>query len=98
MAPTGHIELDQLDIDADGRFEILISATEQAGNWLPMTLETDNMLVRQTFHDRRLETPASLTIECLNAAGDNTLDPAQFAEQLAAVPRVSMGGNDSASI
>ena len=91
MAPTGHIELDQLQMDGDGSFEILVSATEQPGNWLPMTAETDNMLVRQTFHDRRQETPASLAIECLNPDGDNILDPAQFAAQLAAVPRFVEG-------
>jgi len=91
MAPTGHIELDELDINDDGSFEILVSAQQQSGNWLPMTVETDNMLVRQTFHDRSQETPASLEIECFNAEGDNQLDPLEFAAQLAAVPKFVAG-------
>jgi hypothetical protein len=56
-----------------------------------MAPETDNLLVRQTFHDRRREVPAELTIECLNADGDNILDPERFAEQLATVPRFVEG-------
>lgn len=82
MAPTGHIELEELEFLADGSFEILVSATPQAGNWLPMQPESDNMLVRQTFQDRSVETPATLMIECLNPDGQAQLDPLQFAEQL----------------
>lgn len=87
MAPTGHIELEQLDILDDGSFEIIVSATRQPGNWLPMTAESDNLLVRQTFYNRFQEIPASLAIECLNPDGENVLDPLQFAQQLDSVPR-----------
>lgn len=82
MEPTGHIELDELDIAEDGTFEILVSARRQAGNWLPMTADSDNMLVRQTFHDRQQERPAQLRIECLNSDGDSTLVAREFADQL----------------
>jgi len=86
MEPTGHVELDDLDINADGSFELLVSATPQAGNWLPMTLHSDNLLVRQTFHNRRVEAPASLSIECLSPVGNSVLDAEEFARQLASVP------------
>ena len=82
MAPTGHIELEDLDILDDGSFEIIVSVTPQSGNWLAMTPESDNMLVRQTFENRSVETAATLTIECLNADGEAQLDPAEFAAQL----------------
>jgi hypothetical protein len=91
MAPTGHIELDALECDAQGQFEILVSTRPQPGNWLPMSIASDNLLVRQTFNDRKHETPARLEIECLNPDGDNVLDPAQFAQQLASVPRFVEG-------
>jgi len=91
MAPTGHVELAELDVGDDGRFEILVSAQAREGNWLPMSAETDNLLVRQTFHDRRRETPASLEIRCLNPAGDSVLRPDEFARQLAGVPRFIEG-------
>tara|TARA_R110002110_G_scaffold91264_2_gene237556 strand:- start:178461 stop:179555 length:1095 start_codon:yes stop_codon:yes gene_type:complete len=85
MAPTGHVELDQLEIDDNGDFELLVSAQEQSGNWLPMQLTSDNLLVRQTFRDRRQEQPAKLSIECLNPEGSDTLDPQTFFSQLAGV-------------
>jgi hypothetical protein len=91
MDPTGHVEIEELDVADDGCFELIVSAREHAGNWLPMTPETDNMLVRQTFHRRDEETPAQLTIECLNPDRDNILQPDVFAAQLAQVPRFITG-------
>lgn len=82
MAPTGHIEAAQLECDANGNFELWLSCKKRAGNWLPMTEATDNLLVRQTFHDRQSESKAELKIECLNADGDNFLHPQEFAQQL----------------
>lgn len=85
MAPTGHVELDQLEVDEQGNFELMVSAREHPGNWLPMTPETDNLLVRQTFRDRRREQRAELHIECLDPLGRDTLDPVSFVGQLARV-------------
>ena len=91
MAPTGHIELDQLSMDPEGNFEILVSAQPKEGNWLPMTADSDNLLVRQTFHDRGREKPASLEIECLHRGEGNVLDPLEFTGQLASVPAFISG-------
>ena len=57
LPPTGHIEADQIEMDADGRFELILSSTPQEGNWLPMTPETGTLVVRQTFADRSTEVP-----------------------------------------
>ncbi len=86
MAPTGHVEIDELEIDADGTFELIVSTEAHDGNWLPMQPETDNLLVRQTFADRANETPARLSIECLDADGAPVLDPIAFAAALERVP------------
>lgn len=85
MAPTGHVELADLEVDDQGNFELMVSATEHSGNWLPMTAATDNLLVRQTFRDRANEKKATLAIECLDPRGSAILDPATFANQLAGV-------------
>ncbi|MGI9294634.1 MAG: DUF1214 domain-containing protein, partial [Pseudomonadales bacterium] len=82
MAPTGHIESSDLEIASDGSLEIIVSATPKPRNWLPMQAHTDNLLVRQTFHDRGNETKAELRIECLNADGNNYLQAEAFVEQL----------------
>jgi hypothetical protein len=85
MAPTGHVDVDQLDVAENGDFELTVSAREQPGNWLPMTPDSDNILVRQTFRQRAAEQRAELQIQCLNPRGTAGLDPAGFAADLAAV-------------
>ena len=37
MPPTGYVEAAELDIDAEGRFELILSCERPDGNWLPMT-------------------------------------------------------------
>ncbi|MEE4024857.1 DUF1214 domain-containing protein [Gordonia sp. PKS22-38] len=68
MPTTGYVEAADLEIGPDGRFEIIVSATEHDGNWLPMTSATGLLIVRQTFADRTSEVPAELRIELLDGA------------------------------
>ncbi len=82
MAPTGHVTLDDLELGPNGEFELLVSATPQPGNWLPMTEASDNILVRQTFRDRAREPKLELRIECLDQQDAPVLDPVEFASQL----------------
>jgi len=65
----GHIDGTSLEVDADGRFEIVLSCEEQPGNWLRMTRDTNALIVRQTYHDRQTEVPADLTIERIGGDG-----------------------------
>lgn len=85
MLPTGFLDTDTLEVDRDGRFEILVSVREQPGNWLPMTKDTQALLIRQTFGDRSTETIADLEIECLGSGETpDPLDPERFATGLSA--------------
>ena len=70
MPPTGYIEAAELDIDEDGRFELVVSSRRHGGNWLPMTAESGTLIVRQTFLDRETEVPAELHIERINCPDD----------------------------
>ncbi len=79
------MDVDELAVAANGDFELVVSAREHPGNWLPMTPASDNILVRQTFRERGREQRAKLRIECLNPRGSTNLDPAVFAAQLAQV-------------
>lgn len=65
MTETGLLDSKDLVFDADGTFEIILSKTPQARNWLQMTEHTNFVNVRQTFLDRSREKPAALTIECI---------------------------------
>ena len=86
LPPTGHIESDQLEMDENGYFELILSRKPQDRNWLPMSPETGTLVVRQTFLDRDTETPADLSIERINCPKHerrpSPLTPAQLDEGL----------------
>jgi len=77
---AGHLDASTLEMDTDGTFEILLSCdepTEQergqaARNWLRMSPDTTQLIVRQTFLDRDSETPADLVIERIGGDGKPT--------------------------
>jgi hypothetical protein len=70
LPPTGALEASQLEMDADGNFEIAISCEKRPGNWLPMKPETGLLIVRQSFLDRKTEKLASLVIERVDGPAD----------------------------
>jgi hypothetical protein len=65
MTETGELSASNLAVNSDGRFEISIGAQRRGPNWLRTTEQTNFLLVRQTFLDRKRETPAELSIECV---------------------------------
>jgi hypothetical protein len=67
MPPSGFLEAADIEVDENGFFEIFLSCNKRDKNWLPMVKETGTLVIRQTFLDKDKETPADLTIECLNA-------------------------------
>ncbi|CAB1370632.1 DUF1214 domain-containing protein [Denitratisoma oestradiolicum] len=83
---TGLLSTQEMQVNADGSFEILVSAQRPAsGNWLPMEETSHMLLVRQTFHDRRKEKAAEFSIERVGHGGAPApLDPARFAASLMA--------------
>ena len=67
MEPTGFIEGKDLKLAADGSFELVLSRERRAGNWLCIEPESNALIVRQTFLDRKSEKPAQLSIARLDA-------------------------------
>jgi len=67
----GNFDIDDLAIDADGRFEVIFSTERPAGlkgNWLPMNPETDFIMVRQFSYDWGNEQDVRLAIERVDVA------------------------------
>jgi hypothetical protein len=86
MASTGELDASQMVFDADGRFEVIVSAAPHPGNWLPMAADTSILIVRQTFLDRAAEVPADLRIECVGGPQRPApLDAGRLDNALAAV-------------
>jgi hypothetical protein len=76
---TGYVDARELAIDADGRFEIVLSCSRPppGTNWLAMEPDSSSLIVRQTFEDRDHETIAELRLERIGAAGSpDPLEPA----------------------
>ena len=42
---------EELEIEPDGTFEILVSAEQQRGNWLPLHPDATQIVIRQYFYD-----------------------------------------------
>jgi hypothetical protein len=81
----GTLELGDLEIAPDGTFEIMLSQKKCPGNWLPMDHETNQMIVRQTRHDRVNDTVFELSIERADVEGvAPQLDAAMFHDGLLA--------------
>ncbi len=66
---SGYLESKDIEVAADGTFEVILSCREHPGNWLSMEPDTSMLIVRQNFLDRASEKPAELTIERLAAEG-----------------------------
>ena len=84
MASTGELDIRDVDCDADGNFEIIVSQDKRDGNWLPLADDSSMLIVRQTFFERDKEVPAQVSIEALNAAdAPEHLNPNSLSEGLA---------------
>lgn len=84
MEPSGQLDGNQLALDDDGYFEIIVSSEPKTGNWLPMQENSCSLIVRQTFGCRANETPADYQIRCLNGDLPSTLQADEFSQRLLA--------------
>ena len=91
---SANVVADDLDIDSDGRFELVLSHDEHPGNWMPVSERASSFVVRQFFYDWDTEVPARLDIECIRpgpsgpaqrSTGPTDLSPAGVARQLVAI-------------
>lgn len=58
---------EQMQIEPDGSFEVVISQREHPGNWLRSEPDTRSLALRQTFLDKRSQRHAELHIERMDA-------------------------------
>jgi hypothetical protein len=59
--------LPRIQADADGKVEIILSATPKPGNWMKMEPGVSWMYLRQYYYDWETEVPADLVIERIGA-------------------------------
>ncbi|MDA4109535.1 hypothetical protein MHOL44478_20055 [Mycobacterium holsaticum DSM 44478] len=72
ISSTANCLVDDLVVDSDGSFEVVLSAEERQGNWLRIGGDHPTLVVRHFFYDWVTETPSSLRIERLGDAVPST--------------------------
>ena len=65
---------EQMHIEPDGTFEVIISPRAHPGNWLRSEVDTRSLAIRQTFLDKPNQEHADLHIERIGD-DDSALDP-----------------------
>ena len=78
IASTANALVDELELGADGEFEVILSAEEREGNWMRIDGAHPTLTVRHFFYDWDTEVPSSLRIERLGLpveAADSRVDP-----------------------
>lgn len=68
IVATANALVDELDVDADGNFEVVLSAGERSGNWMRIEGDHPTLTVRHFFYDWDAEVASSLHIERLGDA------------------------------
>ena len=61
------LNVKDVEMKEDNLVDIVLSKNKKEGNWLPLSRDSNLVIVRQTFLDKSLEQSASLKIECFNS-------------------------------
>lgn len=78
IVATANELVDELEVDADGNFEVILSADERDGNWMRIEGDHPTLTVRHFFYDWNTEVRSFLHIERLGdsvEAKHSTVDP-----------------------
>jgi hypothetical protein len=76
IVSTANELVDELEVDADGNFEVILSRDERDGNWMRIEGDAPTLTVRHFFYDWDSEVQSSLCIERLGDAVERTTAPA----------------------
>jgi hypothetical protein len=68
IVATANELVDELEVDADGNFEVVLSTDERAGNWMRIEGDHPTLTVRHFFYDWDTEVASSLHVEQLGHA------------------------------
>jgi hypothetical protein len=63
MASSANVLLDELDLGPNGEVDLILSADQHDGNWLPIADTATALVVRHFFYDWDSEVASSLSIE-----------------------------------
>lgn len=89
-----YVEASQLQVAADGRFDVILSTREHPGNWIRLEEGTTTLMIRETFWDRPNEVPGRFRIERIGTdVTPAPLSPAFLVSALKRSSRYITGSN-----
>ena len=91
LKTTAFLKSDDIDFDADGRFEVILSKTSRPRNWLPLTADSTGILIRLVYHDRNKIVPPQITIERTDHPRPRPIRPDEMAAGLAKAGQAVLG-------
>jgi hypothetical protein len=87
MASTANVLLDEIDLAPNGDFEIMLSATEHPGNWMPIAEDATQFVVRHFFYDWDTEVASTMSVEKVSGSQLPVAEPADSVDPRAAAAR-----------
>lgn len=91
LTTTSFLMSDDIDFDAEGNFEVMVSAAQPAGNWLPLAKDSTGILIRTVHHDRAREIAPRFDIERLDRPRPRPIRPDEVSAGLAKAGQVVLG-------
>jgi hypothetical protein len=85
MASTANVLLDEIELESNGDFEMILSGDEQSGNWMKVADDATQLVVRHFFYDWDAEVASTLHIEKLS--GPPPLPPSAAVDPQTAMAR-----------
>ncbi len=93
LKTTGFLASQQLKVEADGTFEVILSQNDpgEGHNWLQLTPETNCIMIRLVWSDRASEMAPAMSIERIDRAAPEPVTPALIADNLAWTAQAVLG-------
>lgn len=91
LTTTSFVSSRDLEFDANGHFEVILSQDPPEKNGLALRPETTGVLIRTVYHDRSAVVPPTFEIERLDAPTPRPIRPAEMSEGLAKTAQLVLG-------
>lgn len=93
LKTTGFLASQQIKVEADGTFEIILSQNDpgEGRNWLRLTPDTNCIMIRLVWSDRTREVAPAMIIERMDGAAPEPVTPALIADNLAWTAQAVLG-------
>jgi len=91
LTTTSFLSSRDIDFDADGNFEVILSQNPPERNGLAIDPATTGILIRTVFSDRSTVEPPTMEISRLDDVKPRPIEPAEMSEGLAKAGQIVLG-------